>query len=128
REGSTRPRAEPRQGFAERGKPRCVAADLSLGIEVAATGRISIVLQRSPAGACRGVGFGARSNFPFGLPHQLLLELDVAAHLVELIFNIGEAVLAGEAPGCPGWRIGRDGKTIPTPEIPVARDEPLSWL
>ena len=36
--------------------------------------------------------------------------------------------LLGEAPGCPGRRIGRDGKTIPTPEIPVARDEPLSRL
>ncbi len=50
------------------------------------------------------------------------------AHRLQLRLDVGEPVLAGEAPAGAGRRIGGDRKSVPAPEVAVARDQPLAGL
>ena len=121
-------RAQSRLGLAQRGKARGVAARLAFGFGVPIARRLRFLLQRAPArarvgfGRCRGGGFG------LGGRNRRLFVLDLAAHRLELGLDIGEPVLAGEAPRGAGRRVGRDREAVPAPEVALARDEPLPWF
>ena len=76
-----------------------------------------LVLQRAPAGARRGLGLGGGRDLGLGLRHGRLLGLDLAAQALELGLDVRETVLAGEAAGGAGRRVGGDREAVPAPEI-----------
>ena len=114
--------------LAERRKPRRIAADLAFGVGLLVARGEGLVLERAPAAARGGLGLGGGCGLRLGLRHGRLLGLDLAAQDLELRLDIRQTVLARQAAGSTGRRVGGDREAVPAPEIPVPRDQALAGL
>ena len=86
------------------------------------------MLERAPALAGRGLRRGGGRYLGFRRGHGFLLGFELAPHRLQLRLDVGEPVLAGEAPAGAGRRIGGDRESVPAPEVAVTRDQPLAGL
>ena len=125
---SSRLAARRRLGLGERRDAGGVAAGLALGIGVLLARGGGGMLQVAPPGAGIGFGLGGGAHLRFGGRDRRALGIDLGAHRLQLGFDVGEAVLAGEPAGGAGRRIGRDREAVPAPEVAVLGDEPLAGL
>jgi hypothetical protein len=107
-------RGQPCLRLAQRREPRGVARHLTFGLGKSIACRVSIVLKRAPAGPRRGLRLGGGCNFGLGCRHHGLFRVNLAAQGVELGFDIGEPVLAGETACGAGRRIGQRQRTRPS--------------
>ena len=121
-------RGQPRLRLGERRQPRGIASGLAFRRAVLVARAMGLALQFPPARARAGFGLGGGGDLGFGRFGGQTFGFDLAAHRLQLRFDIGEAVLAGEPARRAGRRVGGDRETVPAPEIAVARDQPLAGL
>ncbi len=114
--------------FLECGNARGVAADLALGggmVFARGIGRVpglAQVLARLRLRRNRG------RERRFGGDRDAALVFDLTARGNQFAFDRFEPAALGEPARRAGGGVGGDGKTVPAPQIAIARDEPLAGL
>src|SRR5439155_2723067 len=103
---------EARLRFAERGETCGIASSIALGVGMLVACGIGLVLALAPVRARRGFGRRRGGNVRLRRFGGRALALDIAAHRLQLRFDVGEPVLAGEAARRTGRRIGGDREAV----------------
>ena len=102
--------------------------EIAFGGGMALARFIGGTLQLAPAVARFGLGSIGGGHFLLGLGHDLALGFGMRTRGIELSLDFCQAIAFGEAARRAGGGIGCDCKSVPAPQIALARHQPLAGL
>ncbi len=108
---------EARTRLGQRGTPRGIAIELTLGGFMLIARGVALALALAGGGARLGFGGAGGLQGIFGGLDHAARGLGIGAGQLHFGFDIGEAGALGQTAGGAGRGVGRGGKAVPAPQV-----------